>query len=67
MMSPHGVGAWQQWRSQSFAITGADGGRGHVLLQVNFDPGFETRGSYLLLKFTKLKIVDKRHWQLYST
>ena len=44
MMSPHGVGAWQQWRSQSFAITGADGGRGHVLLQVNFDPSFEYLG-----------------------
>ena len=30
----------QQWRSQSSAITGAVGGRGHVYYyKVNFDPG----------------------------
>ena len=34
----------RQWRSQSSAITGADCGRGHVLLQVNFHPGFEYLG-----------------------
>ena len=34
----------RQWLSQSSAITGADGGRDHVLLQVNFDPGFEYLG-----------------------
>ena len=30
-------------------------------------PALNTWGSYLLLKLTKLKIIDKRHWQLYST
>ena len=30
-------------------------------------PALSTWGSYLLLKLTKLKIVDKRHWQFYST
>ena len=33
-----------QWCSQSSVIIGADGGHGHVLLQVNFDPGFEYLG-----------------------
>ena len=33
-----------QWCSQSSAIIMADGGHGHVLLQVNFDPSFEYLG-----------------------
>ena len=36
--------SWEQWRSQSSAITGTDGGHGHVLLRVDFGPSFEYLG-----------------------
>ena len=45
-----------RWHNQSSAITRADDGHGHVLLQVNFDPGFEYLGLIFALKLTKLKI-----------
>ena len=55
-----------QWRSQISVITGADGGRDHMLLQGELWPRLWVPGAHLLLKLTKLKIVDKWHWQLYS-
>jgi len=36
-------------------ITGADGGHGHVLLQVNFDPGFEYLGLIFAAEIDEAK------------